>query len=122
MFVPSPQIKINQSDEKELNIELKTEEININKLICGERTGAKELPEGGVVVLLDGGNFEFEEGVLAAVAVDAVDVVGSLDGQREDVAASRRDDENVIVLGKLKGLAVESGVLPRAVEYDLRGV
>lgn len=56
------------------------------------------------------------------VAIDTVDVVRTLDGERKNVTAGRRDNNHVVTLGKLEGLPVEARILPRAVEHNLRGV
>ncbi len=87
-----------------------------------EAACAKELPEGGVVVLLDGCDFELQKGILADVTINAVDVVGAFDSQRQHVAPSRCDYDNVVLRTQLKGFFVESGVLPSAVEDNLGNI
>jgi hypothetical protein len=75
----------------------------------------KHLEELLVVQLPDGGDLEFEQGVLSRVHVDGVDVPDSTEEVIEGIAPRGRDDEEPILRGQLQGDAVEPGIFPAGV-------
>lgn len=71
--------------------------------------------EGIVIQVPDGGNLQFQQGVLARVHIDTVDMSRLVEYVIQRVASRRRDHQYLIIRLNGQRLAIAAGIFPAGV-------